>query len=103
VSEIAVDEPVMATISGPVVLFPGVTPAMWSWWFGWHGCDTRRYKLWHSPAHLFAAWKDGDDAGRHGSDRYIGPLVADHRAHRLLQAQWRNPIRCTGEAGLSPR
>lgn len=26
---------------------PGVTPAMWAWWFGWHGSDTRRYKLWH--------------------------------------------------------
>ena len=26
---------------------PGVTPAMWSWWFGWHGSDSRRYKLWH--------------------------------------------------------
>lgn len=24
---------------------PGVTPAMWAWWFGWHGSDTRRYKL----------------------------------------------------------
>ena len=24
---------------------PGVTPPMWAWWFGWHGCDTRRYKL----------------------------------------------------------
>lgn len=23
---------------------PGVTPAMWAWWFGWHGSDTRRYK-----------------------------------------------------------
>ena len=40
---------------------PGVTPAMWSWWFGWHGCDTRRYKLWHPRAHLSAIWKDGKD------------------------------------------
>ncbi|BBZ39558.1 DAPG hydrolase family protein [Mycobacterium conspicuum] len=40
---------------------PGVTPRMWSWWFGWHGCDTRRYKLWHPRAHLSAAWKDGKD------------------------------------------
>ena len=24
---------------------PGVTPAMWDWWFGWHGSDARRYKL----------------------------------------------------------
>ena len=51
---------------------PGVIPAMWAWWFGWHGCDTRRYKLWHPRAHLSAAWKDGDDAGRQGSGRYIG-------------------------------
>lgn len=51
---------------------PGVTPAMWSWWFGWHGCDTRRYKLWHPRAHLSAAWKDGDDSGRQGAQRYIG-------------------------------
>ncbi len=21
---------------------PGVTPQMWSWWFGWHGSDQRR-------------------------------------------------------------
>jgi len=51
---------------------PGVSPAMWSWWFGWHGCDTRRYKLWHPRAHLSAAWKDGSDAGRRGDPRYIG-------------------------------
>lgn len=42
---------------------PGVTPAMWAWWFGWHGCDTRRYKLWHPRAHLSAEWKDGDGSG----------------------------------------
>ncbi|MFV8315559.1 DAPG hydrolase family protein [Mycobacterium sp. 23] len=52
---------------------PGVTPAMWSWWFGWHGCDSRRYKLWHPRAHLSAAWKDGDqDEGRRGAQRYVG-------------------------------
>jgi hypothetical protein len=41
---------------------PGVTPAMWDWWFGWHGSDARRYKLWHPRAHVSARW--GDD----GSD-----------------------------------
>ena len=51
---------------------PRVTPAMWSWWFGWHGCDPRRYKLWHPRAHVFAGWNDGDDAGRRGPQRYIG-------------------------------
>ncbi|MBW0011698.1 hypothetical protein [Mycobacterium sp.] len=58
---------------------PGVTPVMWTWWFGWHGGDTRRYKLWHPRAHLSAAWKDAgqdaqdvDDAGQRGARRYIG-------------------------------
>jgi hypothetical protein len=51
---------------------PGVTPAMWDWWFGWHGSDSRRYKLWHPRAHLFAQWADGDDAGRRGRERYAG-------------------------------
>ena len=51
---------------------PGVTPAMWVWWFGWHGSDTRRYKLWHPRAHLSAAWKDGEQSSRRGAERYIG-------------------------------
>lgn len=55
---------------------PGVTPATWSWWFGRHGCDTRRYKLWRSRVHLSAAWKDGEqDGGRNGTRRYIGRLL----------------------------
>jgi len=40
---------------------PGVDPEMWSWWFGWHGCDARRYKLWHPRAHVVARWRDGGD------------------------------------------
>lgn len=38
---------------------PGVTPGMWDWWFGWHGSDSRRYKLWHPRAHVSAHWSDG--------------------------------------------
>lgn len=38
---------------------PGVTPQMWDWWFGWHGCEARRYKLWHPLAHVEARWADG--------------------------------------------
>ncbi|MEQ0576022.1 hypothetical protein ABLN97_20265, partial [Mycobacterium tuberculosis] len=55
---------------------PGVTPGMWAWWSGWHGSDTRRYKLWHPRAHLSARWKDGDQgsgAGRRGTQPYLGP------------------------------
>jgi hypothetical protein len=65
---------------------PGVTPAMWSWWFGWHGCDTRRYKLWHPRAHLSAAWKDGDDTGRQGARRYIGrwSIISEYIGSTML-------------------
>ena len=66
---------------------PGVTPRMWSWWFGWHGCDTRRYKLWHPRAHLSAAWKDG--TGRHPvatAQRYIGrwSLISEYIGSTML-------------------
>ena len=40
---------------------------MWAWWFGWHGCDPRRYKLWHPRAHVSALWRDGGD-----EHRYLG-------------------------------
>ncbi|MGE0217501.1 DAPG hydrolase family protein [Mycolicibacterium sp.] len=46
---------------------PGVSPAMWDWWFGWHGSDTRRYKLWHPRAHASARWADGG-----GDGHYLG-------------------------------
>lgn len=55
---------------------PGVTPAMWDWWFGWHGSDARRYKLWHPRAHVSAQWKDDSritgSAGRGTDGRYVG-------------------------------
>lgn len=38
---------------------PRVTPAMWDWWFAWHGSDAQRYKLWHPRAHIYAGWADG--------------------------------------------
>lgn len=53
---------------------PEVTPAMWDWWFGWHSEDSRRYRLWHPRAHMFAAWADPDTdtTGRSDRERYIG-------------------------------
>ncbi|ORB82532.1 hypothetical protein B1987_00045 [Mycobacterium kansasii] len=77
---------------------PGVTPAMWVWWFGWHGCDTRRYKLWHPRAHLSAAWKDGDDAGRRGNQRYIGrwSMISEYIGSAMLNAA----IQFVAPAGL---
>lgn len=47
---------------------PGVTPAMWSWWFAWHGSEALRYKLWHPLAHVDVRWADG----RSDLDHYVG-------------------------------
>lgn len=38
---------------------PNVTPAMWDWWFAWHGDDAQKYKLWHPRAHVDVTWADG--------------------------------------------
>jgi hypothetical protein len=57
---------------------PGVTPAMWDWWFGWHGSHDSRYRLWHPRAHVSAQWADGvngdaaDADPRRGRARYVG-------------------------------
>ncbi len=47
---------------------PGVTPAMWEWWFAWHGSEALRYKLWHPLAHVDVGWADG----RGDLEYYIG-------------------------------
>jgi hypothetical protein len=47
---------------------PDVTPAMWDWWFAWHGSHAERYKLWHPRAQVHVAWKDGRDDLPH----YVG-------------------------------
>ncbi|HVP84047.1 MAG TPA: hypothetical protein VMS78_04935 [Rhizomicrobium sp.] len=58
---------------------PNVTPAMWDWWFAWHGSHAQRYKLWHPRAHVHVAWQDGRDdlpnyVGRLSNVvEYIGP------------------------------
>ena len=47
---------------------PVVTPAMWDWWFAWHGSEAQRYKLWHPRAHMHVAWADGRSDLQH----YVG-------------------------------
>ena len=47
---------------------PGVTPAMWDWWFGWHGDDISRYQLWHPRDHIDVHWADKEK----GKVEYIG-------------------------------
>jgi hypothetical protein len=61
---------------------PGVTPAMWDWWFAWHGSEAQRYKLWHPRAHIHVAWADG----RTDLNHYIGRTsrVVEYVGHELL-------------------
>lgn len=85
---------------------PGVTPAMWAWWFGWHGSDTRRYKLWHPPGPSIGAVEGrrpgqrGRPSGRAALRR---PLVDDQRVHRLDETGCRNTIRRAGGHGSARR
>lgn len=58
-----------AAVVAALTEMPKVTPAMWDWWFGWHGSDSRRYKLWHPHAHLYATWKEKIDENIKHSDR----------------------------------
>ena len=66
---------------------PGATPAMWSWWFGWHGCDSRRYKLWHPRAHVSARWSDdgGDDAEYVGRTSLIREYIGSAYSKVAIQ------------------
>ena len=55
---------------------PAVTPQMWDWWFGWHGSDARRYKLWHPRAHVSVRWADGGgDGGYVGRTSLVGEYI----------------------------
>lgn len=64
---------------------PGVAPAMWDWWFAWHGSEAQRYKLWHPGAHVHVDWKDG--LGE--SDHYVGRVsqVVEYVGAQLLRVE----------------
>ncbi|PXW91971.1 hypothetical protein C7444_12818 [Sphaerotilus hippei] len=51
---------------------PGVTGEMWDWWFGWHGAETARYKLWHPDAHVYTGM---------GEDRSQIPGLSDRQKY----------------------
>ena len=61
---------------------PDVSPQMWDWWFGWHGCEAQRYKLWHPKAHIDARWADG-----HSDERYLGrtSLIKEYVGSKLIR------------------
>ena len=45
---------------------PDVSPEMIDWWFGWHGSEAPRYKLWHPRAHVHARWGAPVPSGKRG-------------------------------------
>lgn len=69
---------------------PGVSGKMIDWWFGWHGEESERYRLWHPQAHLRVNPKVSYESNSDLSckeryvgnvsyvDEYIGPKI-----HRL--------------------
>jgi len=54
--------------------WPGTTPEMIDWWFGWHMARTDRYKLWHPQAHVFAQprYDLSEVPGLTDRQRYVG-------------------------------
>lgn len=63
-----------------------VTPPMWDWWFGWHGCEDNRYKLWHPAAHKSARWEDGrDDEAYIGRTSIIEEYIGDSLEKAAIQ------------------
>lgn len=67
---------------------PGVSPVMVDWWFGWHGSEAGRYKLWHPRAHVHAAWGSEAPRGAWGRERYVGrtSFVDEYIGSALQQA-----------------
>lgn len=55
---------------------PGVTSAMWDWWFGWHGLTNERYRLWHPLAHVASAVREDRRDAAPGKASYIGNASA---------------------------
>ena len=61
---------------------PRVEPYMWDWWFGWHGCEAQRYKLWHPKAHMEAKWADGGH-----EEAYVGrtSLITEYLGSQCIK------------------
>jgi hypothetical protein len=66
---------------------PGVTPAMWDWWFAWHGSQAQRYKLWHPRAHMHATWADGRSDLNHyvGRTSHVVEYVGNQRLNLAIR------------------
>lgn len=65
---------------------PDVSPEMWDWWFGWHGCKDNRYKIWHPKAHISAHWEDGkNDIAYIGRNSIITEYIGNELTKGAIQ------------------
>lgn len=55
---------------------PGVSAAMWDWWFGWHSLSSARYRLWHPDAHIRSQLAEDRRHMPIGRPRYLGNVSA---------------------------
>ena len=51
---------------------PGVTAAMWDWWFSWHGYTSERYCLWHPEDHVASSLEEDRRHLATIRDRWVG-------------------------------
>ncbi|NET33098.1 MAG: FAD-binding oxidoreductase [Cyanothece sp. SIO1E1] len=65
---------------------PNTSPQMWDWWFGWHGSENQRYKLWHPKAHISARWEDGrSDNCYIGRNSIIKEFIGENELDAAIQ------------------
>ena len=91
---------------------PNVTPAMWDWWFAWHGSEAQRYKLWHPRAHISSKWADGRSDLNHYIGRtsevveYVGPELLSLTIRFVAPASMgldENRLKRQGEVAICAR
>ncbi|MGI9603443.1 MAG: DAPG hydrolase family protein [Acidimicrobiales bacterium] len=51
---------------------PGVSAAMWDWWFAWHSYTSERYRLWHPRDHVEASIEHDRRGSPRARDGWVG-------------------------------
>jgi len=51
---------------------PGVSAAMWDWWFSWHSYTSERYQLWHPDDHVASSLDQDRRAEPSIRQRWVG-------------------------------
>ncbi len=54
---------------------PGVTPAMFAWWFGEYMETTEHYRRWHPRDHKWMAWEDKRPGTHVGAKHLVHELI----------------------------